>query len=156
MLTFPNIAARSLELAIAMPRMACWNMPHRRTPTGPSGLAGRGTGIFDGGLHDSLCMGWMPGGARFLTAAAPALGWGGEARADHIFTLSGVTFDDGTSATGTFTTNDALNSLVNFDITTTNGAITGFDTPPRLPAPVRPRCPPSSCWSRRASTISFN
>ena len=53
-----------------------------------------------------------------------------EARADHIFNLSGVTFDDGTSATGTFTTNDALTSLVNFDITTTNGAITGFEYTP--------------------------
>src|SRR4051812_33577931 len=61
---------------------------------------------------------------RFLPIAALALTLGAvEAKADHVFTLSGVKFDDGTSATGLFTTNDALNSLVNFDITTTAGAI---------------------------------
>ena len=79
-----------------------------------------------------LRMGRMAGsGARLLAAAALALALGAvEARADHIFTLSGVTFDDGTSATGTFTTNDALTSLVSFDITTTTGAIAGFHYTP--------------------------
>jgi PEP-CTERM motif len=66
-------------------------------------------------------------GSRFLAAAALTLALGAvEARADHVFLLSGVTFDDGTSATGMFTTNDALSSLVGFDITTTTGAIAGF------------------------------
>jgi len=66
-------------------------------------------------------------GARFLAAAVLALALGAvEARADHIFTLSGVTFDDGTLATGTFSTNDGLNSLLDWDITTINGAIPGF------------------------------
>jgi hypothetical protein len=49
-----------------------------------------------------------------------------EARADHVFTLSGVTFDDGGNATGSFTTNDALNTLVTYDITTSGGGAT-FD-----------------------------
>jgi hypothetical protein len=66
-----------------------------------------------------------------LCALALALALGAvEARADHVFTLSGVTFDDGTSATGTFATNDALTSLVSFDITTTTGAIAGFHYTP--------------------------
>jgi len=70
-------------------------------------------------------------GVRLLVATALALALGTvEARADHIFTLSNVTFDDGTLATGMFTTNDALNSLVNFDIKTTDGAITGFEYTP--------------------------
>jgi MYXO-CTERM domain-containing protein len=79
-----------------------------------------------------LRMGRMAGsGARLLSAAALALALGAiEARADHIFTLSSVTFDDGGTATGTFTTNDALNSLVNYDITTSGGTLTGFDYTP--------------------------
>ena len=80
------------------------------------------------GLH----MGRLAGpGARLLAATVLALALGAvEARADHIFTLSNVTFDDGTLATGMFTTNDALNSLVNFDIKTSDGAITGFEYTP--------------------------
>ena len=70
-------------------------------------------------------------GARLLAAAALTLALGAvEARANHVFTLSGVTFDDGTSATGMFTTNNGLSSLVDFDITTTTGAITGFHYTP--------------------------
>jgi len=70
-------------------------------------------------------------GAHLLAAAALALGLGAvEARADHIFTLSGVTFDDGTQATGMFTTNDALTGLVSFDITTVDGSILGFHYTP--------------------------
>jgi hypothetical protein len=38
-----------------------------------------------------------------------------------------VTFSDGGSATGSFTTNDALNSLVSFDITTSGGTLAGFE-----------------------------
>jgi hypothetical protein len=80
------------------------------------------------GLH----MGRLAGsGARLLAATALALALGAvEARADHIFTLSNVTFDDGTSATGMFTTNDALMSLLSYDITTIDGAITGFHYTP--------------------------
>jgi hypothetical protein len=70
-------------------------------------------------------------GGRLLTAAALALALGAsEARADHVFMLSGVTFDDSTLATGKFTTNDALTSLLNWDITTVNGAIPGFHYTP--------------------------
>jgi hypothetical protein len=53
-----------------------------------------------------------------------------EARADHVFTLSDVTFNDGGTATGTFTTDDALNSLVSFDITTSPGTDIGFHYTP--------------------------
>ena len=79
-----------------------------------------------------LRMGRMAGsGARLLAAAALALALGAvEARADHVFTLSGVTFDDGGTATGTFTTNDTLSSLVNYDITTSGGTLTGFEYTP--------------------------
>jgi hypothetical protein len=70
-------------------------------------------------------------GARLLAAAALALALGAvEARANHVFTLSGVVFDDNSSATGTFTTDDALTSLLNWDITTADGAITGFHYTP--------------------------
>jgi hypothetical protein len=70
-------------------------------------------------------------GTRLLAAAALAVAFGAfEARAGHVFQLSNVTFDDGTSATGMFTTNDSLSSLVDFDITTTTGAIAGFHYTP--------------------------
>lgn len=69
----------------------------------------------------------MRGRARFLTAAIAALALGAaEARADQLFTLSGVVFNDGTGITGTFTTNDALNALLDFDLTTVDGAVTGL------------------------------
>ena len=52
-------------------------------------------------------------GASLLAAAALTLALGAvEARADIVFTLSGVTFDDGGTASGTFTTDDALSSLL--------------------------------------------
>jgi hypothetical protein len=77
-------------------------------------------------------MGWMAGtGARLLTVAAMALALGAvEARADHVFDLSNVTFDDGTLATGNFTTSNDLTTLVTFDITTVNGTIAGFEYTP--------------------------
>jgi hypothetical protein len=65
------------------------------------------------------------------TAALLALALGAaEARANVVFELSGVTFSDGTLATGTFTTNDALNSLVDYDIKTLTGSIAGFEYTP--------------------------
>jgi PEP-CTERM motif len=68
---------------------------------------------------------------RLVAAAVLVLALGAvEARADHVFSLSGVTFDDGGTATGTFTTNDALNSLVSFDITTSPGTNIGFEYTP--------------------------
>ena len=55
---------------------------------------------------------------RFLAAAALALAVGAvDARADIVFELSGVTFSDGATATGTFTTDSGITSLLNFDIT---------------------------------------
>jgi hypothetical protein len=68
---------------------------------------------------------------RLLASAALVLSLGAvEARADQVFTLSGVTFDDGGTATGTLTTNDALTSLVGFDITTSPGTSIGFHYTP--------------------------
>jgi hypothetical protein len=70
-------------------------------------------------------------GARVLAAAALAIALGAvEVRADQVFMLSGVTFDDGGVATGEFTTNDALNSLVSYDILTSGGTLVGFDYTP--------------------------
>jgi PEP-CTERM motif len=68
---------------------------------------------------------------RLLAAVALVLALGAvEARADHVFTLSDVTFNDGGTATGTFTTNDALSSLVSFDIITSPGTNIGFEYTP--------------------------
>ena len=80
----------------------------------------------------SLRMGWIAGSRdRLVAAAALVVALGAvEARANHIFTLSGVTFNDGGTATGTFTTNDALNSLVSFDILTSPGTNIGFEYTP--------------------------
>lgn len=46
----------------------------------------------------------------------------GEASANIDYTFSGVTFDDGGTLTGTFITNDAITTLIDFDITTTAGS----------------------------------
>jgi hypothetical protein len=74
-------------------------------------------------------MGRMAGPrARILAAAALALALGAvEARADQIFILSGVTFDDGGTATGSFVTNDALDTLISANITTAGGTNPGFN-----------------------------
>ena len=80
----------------------------------------------------SFPMGWIAGSRdRLVAAAAFVLALGAvEARANHVFTLSGVTFSDGGTATGTLTTNDALNSLVSFDILTSPGINIGFEYTP--------------------------
>ena len=77
---------------------------------------------------NDLRMGRMArSGKRFLAVAALALSLGTVERGDHVFTLSGVSFDDErVKATGTFTTDDTLSSLVNYDITTSGGTLTGF------------------------------
>ena len=49
-----------------------------------------------------------------------------QASANIIFTFSGVTLSDGGSLSGTMTTNDAANSLVDYDILTSGGVLTGF------------------------------
>ena len=58
----------------------------------------------------------------FLTA--------GQASANIIYTFSGVTFDDGGTLTGTFTTDDAITALIGFDITTSAGTGIGFHYTP--------------------------
>ena len=62
-------------------------------------------------------------GMAFLLAA-------GQASANIIFTFSGVTFDDGGTLTGTFETNDAANSLIDYDILTSGGTLPGFHYTP--------------------------
>jgi hypothetical protein len=74
-----------------------------------------------------------------LSAVALAFAIGGrEAAADHVFQLVDVMFGSppGGTATGTFTTNDALNALVTYDITTsTSGGFPGFEyTPATAPS----------------------
>jgi hypothetical protein len=61
-----------------------------------------------------------------LAAMALALVLGGrEAAADHVFQLVDVTFSaPGGTATGTFTTNDAITALITYDITTSS--VPGF------------------------------
>jgi hypothetical protein len=78
-----------------------------------------------------------------LSAVALALALGGrEAAADLVFQLEDVTFNGpGGTATGTFTTNDALNAVVTYDITTSSvpgfglGGFGGFEYTPAT-APV--------------------
>jgi hypothetical protein len=62
-----------------------------------------------------------------LSAVVLALALGSrEAAADHVFQLVDVTFGPpfGGTVTGTFTTNDALTTLLNYDITTSS--VPGF------------------------------
>src|SRR4051794_39424706 len=54
----------------------------------------------------------------------------GQSSANIIYTLSGVTFDDGGTLTGTFTTNDAMTALLDFNITTSAGTGIGFNYTP--------------------------
>lgn len=54
----------------------------------------------------------------------------GQASANVTYTFSGVTFADGGTLTGTFTTNDPLSALVDFDITTSSGSDIGFHYTP--------------------------
>ena len=54
----------------------------------------------------------------------------GQALANITYSFSGVTFSDGGTLTGTFTTNDAINSLVNYNITTSTAGLLGFTYTP--------------------------
>ena len=54
----------------------------------------------------------------------------GQASANIVYTFSGVTFSDGGTLTGTFTTNDTFNTLLDFNITTSPGAGLGFTYTP--------------------------
>jgi len=49
-----------------------------------------------------------------------------QASANIVYSFSGLTFDDGGTLTGTFTTDDAILSLLDFDVTTSAGAGIGF------------------------------
>ena len=61
----------------------------------------------------------------FLLALAGSFA-AGHASANIVYTFSGVTFSDGGTLTGTFTANDAINALVDFDVTTSGGSLVGF------------------------------
>jgi PEP-CTERM motif len=54
----------------------------------------------------------------------------GQASANIVYTFSGVTFSDGGTLTGTFTTNDTFNALIDFNITTSAGVGIGFNYTP--------------------------
>jgi hypothetical protein len=62
-------------------------------------------------------------GMVFLLAASQS--W-----ANIIFTFSGATFSDGGTLTGTFTTDNTADSLVDYDILTAGGALPGFNYTP--------------------------
>ena len=53
-----------------------------------------------------------------------------QASANIIFTFNGVTLSDGGVLTGTFETNDAVNSLIDYDILTAGGVLPGFHYTP--------------------------
>lgn len=68
-----------------------------------------------------------------LRLAAAALGLSlaaGQAAADINYSFAGVTFDDNGTLTGTFTTNDAITSLLNYNITTSAAPGIGFNYTP--------------------------
>jgi hypothetical protein len=50
--------------------------------------------------------------------------------ADITYTFSGVTFSDGGTLNGTFTANDAINSVLNYNITTSPNTGIGFTYTP--------------------------
>src|SRR5262249_33947551 len=54
----------------------------------------------------------------------------GRTSANIIYTFSGVTFDDGGTLAGTFTTNDARNALIDYDLLTSGGTLVGFHYTP--------------------------
>ena len=58
----------------------------------------------------------------------------GQASANIIYTFSGVTFDDGGTLTGTFTTDDAITALLDYDITTSAGISIGYHYTPATSA----------------------
>jgi hypothetical protein len=59
----------------------------------------------------------------------------GHASADRLYTFAGVTFSDGGTLSGTFTTNDPITLLVSYNITTSPGVGIGFIYTP-ITAPV--------------------
>jgi len=68
---------------------------------------------------------------RFLAVVGMALlAAAGSASADIIWKFNGVTFSDGGTLSGTFTTNDTLDSLLGFDLLTSGGASVGFHYTP--------------------------
>ena len=54
----------------------------------------------------------------------------GQASANIIFTFSGATLSDGGSLTGTFETDNTATILIDYDILTSGGVLTGFNYTP--------------------------
>ena len=54
----------------------------------------------------------------------------GQASANIVYTFSGVTFSDGGTLTGTFTTDDTFHMLLDYDITTSGAPGIGFTYTP--------------------------
>ena len=54
----------------------------------------------------------------------------GPASANIVYNFSGVMFDDGGTLNGSFTTNDLMNTLVDFDITSSTNGTFGFHYTP--------------------------
>jgi len=103
-------------------------------------------------------------GSRLLAAAALALTSAAvEAQANQTFNLSGVKFSDGGTATGSFTTNDALTSLVTYNITTSPEPGFGFNytpatansSPSRLPTMLALITPPVGNNPSRELILEF-
>lgn len=68
---------------------------------------------------------------RLLAAVGMVLSLAANPASANIdFTLSGATLSDGGTLTGTFTTNDAITALLDYDLTTAGGALTGFEYTP--------------------------
>lgn len=59
--------------------------------------------------------------SKFLTIAALAVGFSTCASADIVWTLSGVDFLGGETATGSFTTNNAANTIESYNIVLSGG-----------------------------------
>ena len=54
----------------------------------------------------------------------------GQASANRLYTFAGVTFSGGGTLTGTFTTNDPITTLLDYNITTSPGIGIGFNYTP--------------------------
>jgi hypothetical protein len=98
--------------------------PVRGSQSIPADDMGNGANTKESAVKDAMRY------CKWAVAIAALLAAGGEARADLVFTLEGVTFSDGGTATGTITTNGSgsdFGSVISYDITTSAvGSFAGF------------------------------
>jgi len=76
--------------------------------------------------------------ARFLILATIVLGFATSASAQVTWTLNDVTFTNGNTATGTFTTNAAVNDFLSFSITVTGSDSSAAFTATQMDAGALP------------------